>query len=227
MAWPSKTWVDGEIPDKGDLNGVGDQLNDLDQHAHTGADGDGSENINPDTVTLDDISEPDAPGANKVLVYSASEVAKVRAGAAGSSINISLATHTHTQGSEAETKAESGKITLSSTSYTNTTTATQTPQDSTGSPQYAITQHGSSGWRNTTGSSGTGHMRLLKDSVQQVEVSATVPTPANDMVMIHTSFVHIALANASTDFEVEIKKSGTHAEVVVVIGSLVREIQCL
>ena len=94
--WPVKTWVNGEIPNKTNLNEIGSKLTDLDQHAHTGADGDGSAALNPDTITFDDQgSTPAAPGASKVVVFSESEVAKVRAGASGAAVAMSLVTHSH------------------------------------------------------------------------------------------------------------------------------------
>lgn len=229
--WPVKTWADGEIPNKTNLNEVGNKLTDLDQHGHTGADGDGSENINPDTVTLDDISEPSAPGANKVLVYSASETAKVRAGAAGSSIAISLATHTHTQGAGAgndSVLATGAVVELTSVSYTGTITQAQTPSDSTGSSQYAIFHAGYGAVRNVTGNTGTYHIRLLKDSVQQVETSVAVSTVVDQQGSVVEDTTYIALANASTNFQIEHKKSGTASlHAVHGYGTIVREIQCL
>ena len=99
--WPVKTWVDGEIPSKANLNEVGNKLTDLDQHSHTGADGDGSADINPDTVTFDSISEPSTPAAGKLVAWNDGETLKVK-DSSGTATVISLATHTHTLSNQTE-----------------------------------------------------------------------------------------------------------------------------
>ncbi len=223
-----RTWADQETPTALQFNvEFRDRFDFLSVHSHTGADGDGSAAINPDTVTLDDISTPSAPGANKVVVFSESETARVRAGASGSAVDISLATHTHTQASGAENKNFSNSPGGNGTSYGGTLGVTFTPQDSTGTEQHETTHFGTRIFQNANGLSGTVFIRLLKASVQQVEVSAAMPAPINSIVGLQTSFFYAAPAASSTAFDVESKKSGSTN--VNTSGSFVltREGQCL
>ncbi len=176
-----------------------------------------------------DASAPSAPGSGKTEIFSVSGKAGQRAGAAGSAEEFSVTTHTHTQASGAETTQRLAvPKTLSSTSYTDTTGDTLTPSDSTGSSQFEITHFGYGAWRNTTGTSGTLNIRLLKASVQQVEVSIAMAAPVESGISLEVSFVYIALAASSTAFDVEHKKTGTHSNVQAWgLGQVTREVQCL
>ena len=93
--WPPTKLQTGEMVDDEFLNdNWSDNLTDLDQNAHTGASGDGSENINPDTVTFDSISEPDTPAAGKLVVWVDGETLKVK-DSSGTVTVVSLEGHTH------------------------------------------------------------------------------------------------------------------------------------
>ena len=99
MAWTTpRTWTDGEIPTAAVLNThIRDNLNALSTHTHSGAAGDGNDEMTGvDTITIDDSgSTPAAPGSSKVKIFSDSETLKVRAGASGAATVVSLSTHTH------------------------------------------------------------------------------------------------------------------------------------
>ncbi len=71
-----------------------DNFNASSTHAHTGALGDGAADINPDTVTLDSISEPSTPATGKLILWVDTETLKVK-DSAGTSTAISLLGHTH------------------------------------------------------------------------------------------------------------------------------------
>ena len=100
MAWTTpRTWADGDIPTAALLNThVRDNLNALSTHTHSGAAGDGNDEMTGvDTITIDDSgSTPAAPGSSKVKIFSESETLKIRAGASGAATALSLSDHTHT-----------------------------------------------------------------------------------------------------------------------------------
>ena len=99
MAWTTpRTWTDGEIPTAAILNThIRDNLNALSTHTHSGAAGDGNDEMTGvDTITIDDSgSTPAAPGSSKVKIFSESETLKIRAGASGAATALSLSNHTH------------------------------------------------------------------------------------------------------------------------------------
>jgi len=75
---------------------VADSLAALSLHKHGGSAGDGDDELaGPDSFTLTDISEPDAPGADKTAMSAQSGKVNQRAGAAGSSEELSIVGHTH------------------------------------------------------------------------------------------------------------------------------------
>jgi hypothetical protein len=77
------------------LNTYGrDNFNAQSSHAHTGALGDGSADINPDSVTLDSVSEPATPASGKLVLWVDTETAKVK-DSSGTVTAISLEGHTH------------------------------------------------------------------------------------------------------------------------------------
>jgi hypothetical protein len=147
----------------------------------------------------------------------------------GSELTVSDTTHTHTQAEGAEYIKDIGSnFNLTSTSYVNTQTQAATPSDSTGSAQYLIVHSGHGAARNVTGTSSTYHIRLLKDSVQQVETSKAIGSTVETSISLQLSTSYIALANSSTNFQIENKKSGTASNIQVYgLGTLVREMQCL
>ena len=229
--WPVKTWVNGEIPTKTNLNEIGSKLTDLDQHAHTGADGDGSAALNPDTITFDDQgSTPAAPGASKVVVFSESEVAKVRAGASGAATVISLANHTHTQASGASNTNTQKGAGLLGTSYSGNSkgcSITVTPSDSTGSAQYVQVISAAALFNNANGFSGTVYQNIEKDGSQLVEFSSAMPAPLNSEVQIIGTYVEIAAAASSSVYETDFKKAGDMQGNVHDTYEAIREVRCL
>lgn len=73
-----------------------DNLLAVDQHTHSGAAGDGSAGLDGvDSVTLDDITTPAAPGADDTIVYAVAGKLKQRAGVAGSEEEFSVKGHSH------------------------------------------------------------------------------------------------------------------------------------
>jgi hypothetical protein len=225
-----RTWVDQETPTALQFNTeFRDRFDFLSVHTHTGADGDGSAAINPDTVTFDDSgATPDAPGANKVVVFSESETAKVRAGAAGVATDISLATHTHTQAEGSGQVSISPTISANNTSYSNVgESLTQTPSDSTGSSQYAMCMTATTRFTNANGSSGTVYLNLEVGSSQVEETSAAMPAPISSVVDLGIQHLEIAGANSSTTYDMDVKKSGS-TNVNGTISTLsIMEVQCL
>ncbi len=98
MAWTAPhTYVVGETVDDVLLNADlrGNMLF-LSTHAHSGAAGDGASVLaGVDSITLDHISDPSAPGAGKLILYVKAGSPYIRDGAAGGATALSLVTHTH------------------------------------------------------------------------------------------------------------------------------------
>ena len=86
MAWTApRTWVLGEVLTASLLNThVRDNELSLTQHQHTGAAGDGDDQLSGiDDIIFDDAAAPAAPGASKTRLYSVSGYPHYREGAAG------------------------------------------------------------------------------------------------------------------------------------------------
>ena len=86
MAWTApRTWVLGEALTASLLNThVRDNELSLTQHQHTGAAGDGDDQLSGiDDIIFDDLAAPAAPGASKTRLYSVSGYPHYREGAAG------------------------------------------------------------------------------------------------------------------------------------------------
>jgi len=99
MAWTApRTYTNGEILTAAILNAdLRDNMLALDQHTHSGAAGDGDDELTGvDHITHDDISDPAAPGASKTRIYTKSGEVYYRAGAAGAATKFSDVNHTHT-----------------------------------------------------------------------------------------------------------------------------------
>lgn len=95
MTWPPTKFQTGQMADDDFLNANWrDNLTDLDQNAHTGASGDGSAALNPDTVTIDSVSEPSTPAAGKLVIWVDGETMKVK-DSSGTVTVVSLEGHTH------------------------------------------------------------------------------------------------------------------------------------
>tara|TARA_Y100001951_G_scaffold78769_1_gene66394 strand:+ start:613 stop:1311 length:699 start_codon:yes stop_codon:yes gene_type:complete len=213
MAWTTpKTWSDGDIPDADDLNThIRDQLNALSTHTHSGAAGDGNDEMTGvDTITFDDSgSTPAAPGSNKVKLFSESETFKIRAGASGAATAIALANHTHTQASGTGNTDTSVTVAGAPTSYGNNgRSITQTPSDSTGSAKYAMIIEGQVTFKNANGLGGTVYMNIEKGGTQLAEFSETMPASLNAEVIVKGTVVDIGAANSSTTYQTDFKESG-------------------
>jgi len=75
---------------------VADSLAAASLHAHGGAAGAGDDQlVGSDSIDMDDIAAPDAPGAGKTIISAQSGKLNQRAGAAGTSEELSVTTHTH------------------------------------------------------------------------------------------------------------------------------------
>lgn len=175
---------------------------------------------------LTDASAPDAPGVGRTQLYSVSGKTHQRAGASGPDEELEVTTHSHTQASSGESTGTDDIADAVGTSYGLNLTVAQTPSDSTGSSKYAIVQASSVEFINAAGNAGTVYMRFLKDAVQQSEISLLIAASVGSIAIVRGSVVHIALANASTDFETEVKRVDagvTNADNHVTI---VREIRC-
>jgi hypothetical protein len=234
MAWTApRTYVDGEIITAAIINAdIRDNLLVLDTHGHDGTSGDGVATLpSLDEIQWDHAATLGAGETGHAAMWMDSSGVVHTHNAGGSELSLAVTTHTHTQaeGTGNDTVLASGAaVNLSSTSYTGTTTQAQTPSDSTGSAQYAVVHSGYGAVRNVTGNTGTYHIRLLKDAVQQVETSVAVSTTVSHQASVIDDTVYIALANSSTDFSIEHKKSGTaSSHDVHGFGTIVREIQCL
>jgi len=86
MAWTTpRTWVTGEVVTAALMNThIRDQQNELDLHVHGGSAGDGDDQLaGVDSVNMDDISAPSAPGSNKTILFAVSGAFNQRAGASG------------------------------------------------------------------------------------------------------------------------------------------------
>ena len=87
MVWTTpRTWVTGEVVTAGNFNvHLRDNLNAVDQHTHTGAAGDGDDELTGvDIITLDQLAAPAAPGANLSRLYALTTGAiGLRVGTAG------------------------------------------------------------------------------------------------------------------------------------------------
>ena len=234
MAWTSpRTYVDGEILTAAILNAdIRDNLLVLDTHGHDGTSGDGAATLpSLDEIQFDHQSGLGAGESGHAAMWMASDGTVRTHNNGGSELTLADTAHTHTQAEGTgndSVLATGATVSLTSTSYTGTITQAQTPSDSTGSPQYAIFHAGYGAVRNVTGSSGTYHIRLLKDSVQQVETSVAVSSTVEHQGSVVDDTTYIALANSSTNFQIEHKKSGTaSSHTVYGYGTIVREIQCL
>ncbi len=224
MSWTTpRTYVDMEIPTAAILNAdIRDNLLAADQHAHTGVSGDGSATLDSlDYIDFDHQSGLAAPAAGHARFWMASDGTVRFRNTGGSEKTASDTTHAHTQADIQEATASQDIGGDPGASYTNNETAAMTPTDSTGSAKHIITEAASSAFLNDSGVSGrTCFMRTLKDSVQQTEVSAGITSGVNDTLRLMISDVHINLANASTDFEQEVKVSSTgvssHSQTVIV-----------
>lgn len=99
MAWSApRTWVTDEIVTASLMNQeVRDNLLVLSTHRHSGASGDGDQDLGPiDYVVFDDLTgDPAAPGADKMILYYEAGELRFRAGAAGAATALSDETHTH------------------------------------------------------------------------------------------------------------------------------------
>tara|TARA_S200002703_G_scaffold159912_1_gene175434 strand:- start:5232 stop:5930 length:699 start_codon:yes stop_codon:yes gene_type:complete len=232
MAWTApRTYVDGEILTAAILNAdIRDNLLVLDTHGHDGTSGDGAATLpSLDEIQFDHQSGLGAGESGHAAMWMASDGTVRTHNNGGSELTLADTTHTHTQAEGSEYIKDIGSnFNLTSTSYANTQTQAATPSDSTGSSQYLIVQSGHGAARNVTGTSSTYHIRLLKDSVQQVETSKAIGSTVETSVSLQLSTSYIALANSSTNFQIENKKSGTASNVQVYgLGTLVREMQCL
>ena len=98
MAWTAPhTYVVGETVDKALLDAdIRDNLLFLSTHTHSGGAGDGSAELaGLDSITLDFITDPAAPGASKTILYAKATSLFMREGASGAATALSLATHSH------------------------------------------------------------------------------------------------------------------------------------
>ncbi len=99
MAWTSPATVGGgQMIDATWMNTyVRDNLLALDQHAHGGAAGDGSADLDVTEVRLDNVSDPSAPGAGLTVIATrvSDGTLRQRAGASGSIENLAVEGHTH------------------------------------------------------------------------------------------------------------------------------------
>lgn len=76
-------------------------------HKHGGSAGDGDDELaGVDSVNMDDISVPAAPGANKTIVYAVAGALHQRAGAAGADQQLSEEGHVHVEATKAQMEAE-------------------------------------------------------------------------------------------------------------------------
>jgi len=145
MAWGTspRTWSDGDIVTEALMNAeLKDKLDALEVHAHGGANGDGAQALaGVDTITLDDGSDPAAPGSSKVILYTKSGVIYYRAGASGAATALSSQGHAsrHNSGGADALAADStaGTPMLRSLSTTSTTAAP-------GNHTHVLTDEGSS-----------------------------------------------------------------------------------
>lgn len=114
MAWTApRTWADGDIVTPEMLNtDIRDNLLTVSQHAHDGTAGDGADDLSGvDTITLDDIADPSAPGASKTVVWAESGKLKQRAGASGAVETFDVSGHNHAVSADvagAETSESAG-----------------------------------------------------------------------------------------------------------------------
>lgn len=93
--WPAtlRTYETGFMDNAENLN---EQIRDvhivLGENAHSGAPGDGSEHIVPDTVTFGSISEPGTPAADKIVWWVDGETLKIK-DSSGTVTAVSLEGH--------------------------------------------------------------------------------------------------------------------------------------
>ena len=92
-----RTHVVGEMIDAAILNADRrDNLSALFTHKHSGALGDGGDELDGmDSITWDHIADPSAPGASKTILYTKAGGVFYREGAAGAVTQFSEPGHTH------------------------------------------------------------------------------------------------------------------------------------
>lgn len=99
MVWTDPTGVGaGEMIDAAWMNTyVRDNFDALSTHAHSGAAGDGSNELTGLASSQhEDDTPPSFPGADKLIIYAFTDgIIHVRAGASGSGRTMSLEGHTH------------------------------------------------------------------------------------------------------------------------------------
>lgn len=98
MAWTSpRTWANGLVVTATILNTeIRDNLLELSTHIHDGSAGEGDDELaGVDSITLDDITDPAAPGASKTIIYAEGGKLKQRAGASGTEEELEVVGHQH------------------------------------------------------------------------------------------------------------------------------------
>lgn len=98
MAWTAPETVGaGQMIDAAFLNiNLRDNVNALANHLHDGTGGGGSDALDGvDSITHDDNTDPAAPGADKLVVWTNSGKLRYRSGVSGAIIEIESDAHTH------------------------------------------------------------------------------------------------------------------------------------
>ncbi len=144
-AWTApRTWVLNEVVTNSIMNThLRDNQNAYSLHTHSGAAGDGNDELaGVDSISMDNIGDPSAPGASKTILYTATSDGrpKYRAGAGGSATELGDNTHAsrHDSGGADAMAVDqaAGTPSLRSLSTTSTTAA---PGDHT----HVLTDEGS------------------------------------------------------------------------------------
>lgn len=236
MAWTTpKTWVDQETVSADDFNTqIRDNLDSVSGHTHTGVAGDGSATLDSlDYIDLDQQGALSAPATGHTR-FAANTDGTLRYYAnGGSEKTVADTTHTHTIASSSEYKDTSfGQLNVYDTTYTASNTEltrTFTPSNSTSTQKYVLVHFATAVFQNGAGSgSGNYYMRVLKDSVQQVEVSEAQASSYLGRKTLALSTVYITPSATSTVFELQTKRDFSTASATSTLGrsQILRQVRC-
>ena len=219
--WPPPSWTDDErVTVAIMLARVSGPFTDMESHAHSGAAGDGSAALTPNTVLFTDQADEDAPASGKTILWTNSGKLHQRTNG-GSAEEFDVVGHTHTlqQISEAadhgqDTESENDiasleEVSVSATYQDTGETVTMTPASAKNAVVVAYGQVFGDG-TNTATEAGpnTYWLRLLVGGVEKEELTITIQSDDGSdfwYEVARGAFTNIDGAASSTIFKTQWK----------------------
>ena len=230
--WPPPSWTDDErVTVAIMLARVSGPFTDMESHAHSGAAGDGSAALTPNTVLFTDQADEDAPASGKTILWTNSGKLHQRTNG-GSAEEFDVVGHTHTlqqiseaadHGQDTESENDFGPTTSLAVSDTYEDTGMAVTMTPASAKNAVVSAYGAV-FTNATPvgveANATYNLRLLAGGVQKEELSITIQSDDGSDFWYEAcrgAFTNIDGAASSTIFKTQWKihdNSGSHSHLI-------------